>query len=498
MNYFSTRDISLKLSSAEAIVKGLSKDGGLFCPETIPQLTDEDKKILLNASYRERAALVLGKFLSDFSKEELSDFSDKAYSTEKFDSPAVAPVYMLEEKLGILELWHGPTSAFKDMALQMLPYLLSSALKKTGEKRLACILVATSGDTGKAALEGFADVPGTKIAVFYPKDGVSQIQQRQMTTQRGENVYVSSVVGNFDDVQSAMKKIFSDEEIRAKASDNGCIFSSANSINWGRAVPQIAYYVSGYFDLLKSGAISEGEEINVCVPTGNFGNILAAFYAREMGIPIKKFICASNFNNVLTDFFNSGTYDKNRKFHVTNSPAMDILISSNLERLIFNLSGNDDKTVRDYMAKLATDGVYTVSDEIYAKISNLFYGGFCTPEDTLKTISNVFSEHKYLLDTHTAVAVNVYNKYRKETGDETPTLLASTASPFKFADSVLSALGIDIATDGEELLKILEKTTENKIPAPLASIFDMPERFLDSANREDLADVVLKFTNGEL
>ena len=498
MKYFSTRDVSLKLSSAEAIVKGLSKDGGLFCPETIPQLTEEDKKFLLNASYQERAALVLGKFLSDFSEEELREFSENAYSSEKFDSSAVAPVHMLEKKLGILELWHGPTSAFKDMALQMLPYLLSSALRKTGEQRLACILVATSGDTGKAALEGFADVPGTKIAVFYPKDGVSQIQQRQMTTQRGENVYVSSVVGNFDDVQSAMKKIFSDEDIRAKASDNGCIFSSANSINWGRAVPQIAYYVSGYFDLLKSGAISEGEEINVCVPTGNFGNILAAFYAKEMGIPIKKFICASNFNNVLTDFFNSGKYDKNRKFHVTNSPAMDILISSNLERLIFNLSGNDDKAVREYMSQLATDGVYTVSDEIYKKISNLFYGGFCTPEDTLKTISDVFSEHKYLLDTHTAVAVNVYNKYRKETGDETTTLLASTASPFKFADSVLSALGIDIETDGEELLKILEKTTENKIPAPLASIFDIPERFLDSANREDLADVVLKFTNGEL
>ena len=498
MKYFSTRDVSLKLSSAEAIVKGLSKDGGLFCPESIPQLTDEDKKFLLNATYQERAALVLGKFLSDFSAEEIRDFSDKSYSSEKFDSSAVAPVHMLEEKLGILELWHGPTSAFKDMALQMLPYLLSASLKKTGEKRLACILVATSGDTGKAALEGFADVPGTKIAVFYPKDGVSRIQQRQMTTQKGENVYVSSVVGNFDDVQSAMKKIFSDEEIRAKASDNGCIFSSANSINWGRAVPQIAYYVSGYFDMLKNGVISEDEEINVCVPTGNFGNILAAFYAREMGIPIKKFICASNFNNVLTDFFNSGTYDKNRAFHVTNSPAMDILISSNLERLIFNLSGNDDKAVREYMSKLASDGVYTVSDEIFKKVSDLFYGGFCNPEDTLKTISDVFSEHKYLLDTHTAVAVNVYNKYRKETGDETPTLLASTASPFKFADSVLSSLGVDTESDGEELLKILSKTTENKIPAPLASIFDIPERFLDSANREDLANVVLKFTNGEL
>ncbi len=498
MNYFSTRDASLKLSSAQAIVKGLSDDGGLFCPESIPQLTDDDKKFLLSASYQERAAFVLGKFLSDFSEEELKEFSEKAYSSEKFDSADVAPVRMLDKKLGILELWHGPTCAFKDMALQMLPYLLSASLKKTGERRLACILVATSGDTGKAALEGFSDVEGTKIAVFYPKDGVSRIQERQMTTQEGDNVYVSSVVGNFDDVQSAMKTIFSDEDIRAKASENGCIFSSANSINWGRAVPQIAYYVSGYFDLLKSGAISENEEINVCVPTGNFGNILAAFYAREMGIPIKKFICASNQNNVLTDFFTDGKYDKRREFHVTNSPAMDILISSNLERLIFNLSGNDDKTVKKYMAKLASDGAYTVSSEIFERILGLFYGGCCSGEETLKTISDVYSEHNYLIDTHTAVAVNVYNKYVRQTGDDTVTLLASTASPFKFADSVLSALGIDISSGGEELLEILSKTTRNKIPTPLASIFEKEERFVNTASREDLPELVVKFTNGEV
>ncbi|MBQ9984730.1 MAG: threonine synthase [Oscillospiraceae bacterium] len=496
MNYFSTRDVSLKVSSAEAIVKGLSGDGGLFCPESIPKLTDEDKSFLLNAPYKKRAAFILGKFLSDFSSEELEFFADKAYNTEKFDTEAIAPVRMLDNKLGVLELWHGPTSAFKDMALQMLPYLLSASLKKTGEKRLASILVATSGDTGKAALEGFADVPGTKIAVFYPKDGVSKIQERQMTTQSGDNVYVSSVVGNFDDVQSAMKAIFSDEEIRAKASDNGCIFSSANSINWGRAVPQIAYYVSGYFDMLKSGAISESDEINVCVPTGNFGNILAAFYAKEMGIPIKKFICASNSNNVLTDFFRTGKYDKCREFHVTTSPAMDILISSNLERLIFNLSGNDDKTVKKYMAKLQSDGAYTVSSEIFEKISALFYGGCCSDEETLKTISNVYSEHNYLIDTHTAVGVNVYNKYVAETGDDAATLLASTASPFKFADSVLSALGIDIESGGEELLKILSKTTGQKIPAPLASIFEKEERFLNTAVRDELPDVVLRFTEG--
>lgn len=498
MKYFSTRDTSLRLSSAEAIVRGLSKDGGLFCPEEIPKLCDDDKKFLLSASYQERAAFVLGKFLTDFTEEELRDFAEKAYSPEKFDVKSVAPVHMLDRKLGVLELWHGPTCAFKDMALQMLPYLLSAALKKTGEKRTACILVATSGDTGKAALEGFADVEGTKIAVFYPKDGVSKIQERQMTTQVGDNVYVSSVVGNFDDVQSAMKVIFSDEEIRGKAEDNGCIFSSANSINWGRAVPQIAYYVSGYFDLLASGAVSEGEEINVCVPTGNFGNILAAFYAREMGIPIKKFICASNSNNVLTDFFASGKYDKCREFHVTNSPAMDILISSNLERLVFNMSGNDDKTVSKYMSRLQSEGSYTVCAEIFAKISELFYGGFCTDEETLKTISSVFSEHNYLVDTHTAVAINVYNKYVRETGDESVTLLASTASPFKFADSVLSALGIDISSGGEELLGILSKTTGNKVPTPLASLFEKEERFINTATREELQDVVIKFTGGEL
>ena len=497
MNYFSTRDTSLKLRSAAAIVRGLSSDGGLFCPESIPKITEEEKKFLISADYKQRAAFVLGKFLTDFSEEELVSFSNKAYSDEKFDSPCAAPVHALTDKLSILELWHGPTCAFKDMALQMLPYLLSAALKKTGEKRTAAILVATSGDTGKAALEGFADVEGTKIAVFYPKDGVSKIQERQMTTQSGNNVYVSSVVGNFDDVQSAMKKIFSDEEIRAKASQNGCIFSSANSINWGRAVPQIAYYVSGYFDLLASGKINENDEINVCVPTGNFGNILAAFYAREMGIPIKKFICASNSNNVLTDFFRDGRYDKRREFHVTNSPAMDILISSNLERLIFNLSGNDDKTVKEYMSKLNDEGAYTVSPEIFDKISELFYGDFCDDEDTLKTISEVYREHNYLIDTHTAVAVNVYNRYVEKTGDDAVCLLASTASPFKFADSVLVALGVNADNDGEELLSILSKTTGKKVPAPLASIFEKEERFCDTANRVELPEVVLKFTNGE-
>ncbi len=493
MKYFSTRDVSLRMTAAEAIVKGLSDDGGLLCPTEIPKLSQEDRKYLLNATYQQRAAFILGKFLTDFSAEELADFAAKAYSAEKFDSEAVAPVHMLGDSLGVLELWHGPTCAFKDMALQMLPYLLTTSLKKTGETRKACILVATSGDTGKAALEGFADVEGTKIAVFYPKDGVSRIQELQMTTQSGENVYVSSVVGNFDNVQSKMKEIFSDTELRKFASDNGCLFSSANSINWGRAVPQIAYYVSGYFDLLKSGKISEADEINVCVPTGNFGNILAAYYAREMGVPIKKFICASNENNILTDFFNTGKYDMRREFHVTSSPAMDILLSSNLERLIFHVSGNDDKTVAEYMAKLASDKVYTISDEIFSKISDLFHAGFCDDKTTLKTISEVFSKHNYLIDTHTAVAMNVYNKYAEASGDETVTLLASTASPFKFADRVLAALGVELSSGGEELLTILSKTTGQKIPAPLAAIFEKEERFKNVTEPSKLPDDVSEF-----
>lgn len=493
MEYFSTRDTELRVSSAKAIAQGLSRDGGLFAPVSIPKLTDEDISSLCGMKYAERAAFVLERFLSDFSEEELKDYASKAYSEAKFSSAAAAPVHKLNETSHVLELWHGPTCAFKDMALQILPYLLTASLKKTGENKCACILVATSGDTGKAALDGFADVPGTKIAVFYPKDGVSRVQELQMTTQAGENVFVSSVYGNFDNVQSKMKEIFSDEELREKAKDKNCFFSSANSINWGRAVPQIAYYVSGYCDLLASGEIEAGEGINVCVPTGNFGNILAAYYAREMGIPIKKLICASNKNNVLTDFFNTGKYDKQREFHMTASPAMDILISSNLERLLFHISGNDDATIKKYMSKLADTGSYTVNAEIKGKLDELFFADYCDDEETMSTISSVFSEYKYLIDTHTAVAIGVYEKYRAKTGDGTKTLIASTASPFKFADSVLSALGVDVDFNGVELLDILSKTTRNPVPAPLAALKDLSERFDGAVQREKIADTVMKF-----
>ena len=492
MEYFSTRDASLRVSSAKAIAQGLSRDGGLFAPTEIPELSKGEFDKLCTMSYPERAAFVLGKFLTDFTEEELLDYAGKAYG-DNFSSRAIAPLYKLNDTTSILELWHGPTCAFKDMALQILPYLLVASLKKTGENKTACILVATSGDTGKAALEGFADVDGTKIAVFYPKDGVSRVQELQMTTQCGNNVYVSSVFGNFDNVQSTMKRIFSDKELREKAAEAGCFFSSANSINWGRAVPQIAYYISGYCDLLNSGEIGPEDGINICVPTGNFGNILAAYYAREMGVPVKKLICASNSNNVLTDFFQTGKYDKRREFHMTTSPAMDILISSNLERLLFHMSGNDDATINKYMAKLASDGAYTVNAELRGKIGQLFYAGFCKDEETAQSISNTFSKYKYLIDTHTAVAIDVYNKYIAETGDQTKTIVASTASPFKFSDSVLAALGVDTDLSGVELLDILSKTTKQKIPAPLEALKDAKERFTNAVEQNEIADVVLEF-----
>lgn len=493
MNYCSTRNSDISVSSARAIVQGLSYDGGLFVPVSIPKLTDSDISGLLSMRYSERAAFIMGKYLSDFSDEELSRFTEAAYSEDRFTIRGTTPVHMIDDTTGILELWHGPTCAFKDVALQILPHLLTTSLKKLGETKTANILVATSGDTGKAALEGFADVPGTQIAVFYPKDGVSRIQELQMTTQRGQNIYVSSVYGNFDNVQSTIKEIFSDEDIRRRASEKGYFFSSANSINWGRAVPQIVYYASAYCDLINNGSIKPGDEFNVCVPTGNFGNILAAFYAREMGIPISKLICASNSNNVLTDFFKTGRYDARRKFYNTISPAMDILISSNLERLIFHLSGNDNKTVTRYMSKLKSDGVYTVNDEIKASIAELFFADFCTDEEAMKTISEIYNEYSYLIDTHTAVAFNVYNKYKESTNDTKPVVVASTASPFKFSESVLAALGIDVGYKGIELLDILARTTESEIPKPLLDIGTLTERFTDAVECEDLPEVIMRF-----
>ncbi|MDO5548748.1 MAG: threonine synthase [Eubacteriales bacterium] len=487
MQYISTRDKNQSVSAAQAIAMGIAPDGGLFCPTEIPKLTQDDIKALCEMDYRGRSASVIGRFLEEFSAKELESFAAKAYADERFGSSNTAPLVKTEGGKYILELWHGPTCAFKDMALQMLPHLLTASLRKTGETRTACILVATSGDTGKAALDGFADVDGTKIMVYYPVDGVSTMQKLQMVTQEGKNVQVCAIRGNFDDAQSAVKKIFTDPETLEKLDSQGMMLSSANSINWGRLVPQIAYYVSAYCDLVTSGALSMGEPMNVCVPTGNFGNILAAYFAREMGIPIAKLICASNENNVLTDFFTSGgTYDRERPFHTTISPSMDILISSNLERLLFLASGYNDTAVAQMMKELSETGKYTVPEDIFAPIRSLFEAGCCSDAETCETIRRLFEDEHYLCDTHTAVAVSVYEQYCARTGDTTPTVIASTASPYKFCQSVIGALGGTAATDGTELLDQLHEMTGTEIPAPLAALRGKQPRFDLVIDKEEI------------
>lgn len=492
MKYYSTRDKNVSLSAAEAVKMGLSRDGGLLTPTRIPQIDRAFLERLIPMEYAQRAAKVMALYLTDYSEEELLTFGRNAYGPAQFDDPAAAPVRKVEDGLYCLELWHGPTSAFKDMALQMLPQLLSAALRKTGEKRTACILAATSGDTGKAAMAGFADVPQTCIQVYYPKNGVSPVQERQMVTQEGENVDVRAVIGNFDDAQAGVKRIFSDETVRAELDKRGYFLSSANSINWGRILPQLVYYISAYCDLLNLGKIQMGEKVNYCVPTGNFGNILACWYAGQMGLPVGKLICASNSNNVLTDFLATGTYDRNRPFHTTMSPSMDILVSSNLERLLFALSGQDDKLVADYMQQLNKHGGYTVSDEIKAKLKSDFYGGFCSEEETSKVIDEVWKKYNYLIDPHTAVAYDVMEKYRQETGDTNKTVFVSTASPFKFCDSVLHSLGVAEVQDGIDALDQLSQTTNRPAPVPLASLRNKAVRFTESVDKEKMEDVVLE------
>ena len=492
MHYVSTRDSSRRLTASQAIVEGLSRDGGLYLPESIPQLTMADIRALARLSYPERAAKIMKLYLEEFSEEELLGFAQKAYGPAKFDTPAAAPVVQLADNTYIQELWHGPTCAFKDMALQMLPYLLTASLKKTGEEKTVCILVATSGDTGKAALEGFRDVDRTKILVFYPDGGVSEIQKLQMVTQEGQNVGVCAVRGNFDDAQTGVKRIFSDEQLREELAERGYFLSSANSINWGRVLPQIVYYVSSYCDLLASGAIEEGQPVNVCVPTGNFGNILSGFYAKKMGVPIGRLICASNENNVLTDFIRTGTYDRNRPFYQTASPSMDILISSNLERLLYLLSGSDEE-VRGYMQALAETGRYTVSERVFRAVRAEFSCGFCTDAQGAQTIGKTFREKNYLLDTHTAVACTVLEGYRAETGDETLTIVESTASPFKFCASVLDALGVTEHQPGTKVLRQLTAVTGREAPLPLASLAGKTPRFDEVADKTAMQAVVTEF-----
>lgn len=473
MKYTSTRSIR-DLESSEAITKGIAEDGGLFVPETFPQLTDDMIRKMIGMTYKERAELVLSLYLTDYTKEEIRHCVNGAYDGT-FDNDQPAPLVNVDRNMNLLELWHGPTCAFKDMALQLLPYLLTTAAKKTAPGRTMVILVATSGDTGKAALDGFADVENTRIIVFYPQDGVSSMQKRQMTTQRGFNVAVCAIEGNFDDAQSGVKQIFADVEMKDFLNSRSMDFSSANSINFGRLVPQIVYYVSAYCDLLKNGSLRLGESFNITVPTGNFGNILAAVYAKRMGIPVHKFICASNRNNILTDFIRTGIYDRNRKFYTTTSPSMDILISSNLERLLFHLYGNDPEQIRPLMAALKKDGRYAVSADVLEKLQQEFYGGFCDDADTENTISELFHDHKYLCDTHTGVAVNVYRQYVADTGDDRPTVIASTASPYKFAAAVLPAVTKEpVPEDDFAKVELLSAITGTPIPKPLAELNGLP------------------------
>lgn len=493
MNYRSTRDSSLEVTSAVAIAQGISADGGLFIPEAIPQITMEELKALADMSYRERANVVFGKFLTDFTAEEIAYCTSGAYNTNNFDTENIAELTGAFGDAHILELWHGPTCAFKDMALQILPYLLTTSLKKNGEDKKVVILVATSGDTGKAALEGFKDVPGTEIMVFYPDQGVSSMQKRQMATQEGSNVGVCALEGNFDDCQNGVKMIFTDAAVKEKLAENGKMFSSANSINWGRLAPQIVYYVSAYAEMAKRGDIAFGDTVNVVVPTGNFGNILAAYYAKNMGVPIGKLICASNVNKVLTDFIDTGVYDRNRDFYATCSPSMDILISSNLERLLYILTDGDDAQICEWFGKLATDGKYEVSEAVKAKLQADFVGGFCDDAETKKTIHDFKEQYGYTCDTHTAVAVKVYMDYIAKTGDTTKTIIASTASPYKFSASVLEAIeGAQSAADEYEQVAHLAEVSGLPVPQSLAALKDKPVRFSEVIDKADMESYVLK------
>ncbi len=466
MKYLSTRGKDSCNSSAEAIIKGLASDRGLFVPENMPKLPFAIEEIK-DKDYLSIAAAVLGAFFPDYTEEEIMNCVRSAYD-EKFEDRSIAPLVKVGD-VNILELFHGKTAAFKDMALSILPYLLTTAIKKLGEKDKVVILTATSGDTGKAALEGFADVDGTEILVFYPKEGVSQVQEKQMISQEGDNTHVFSIRGNFDNAQSGVKEIFNDEALKVRLGEKGIKLSSANSINIGRLVPQVAYYVWAYAQMIKNDEISLGEEVNVVVPTGNFGNILAAYYAKMMGIPFGKFICASNDNKVLTDFINTGEYNIDRDFYLTISPSMDILISSNLERLLYYILDNNGEEVAKLMTSLEKEKVYKLSDDSKAKLSE-FFGGYADERSTKEVIGRVYGEKNYLLDTHTAVAYKVYEDYKKETGDSRATIIASTASPYKFSENVAKSIGLEECEDGFESLEKLSEATGVKVPKGLQGL----------------------------
>ena len=489
MKYTSTRNASLSLDASRCFVEGISREGGLFVPESVPEISLTEIAAMAEMSYSERAFQVLSRYLTDFSADELKDCIQNAY-TLKFDEQGVAPLHLLSDSRAVMELYHGPTLAFKDVALQILPHFLRYAKEKQQEHDTVLILVATSGDTGKAALEGFADVPGMGISVFFPNQGVSRMQQLQMTTQEGENVLVCAVNGNFDDAQTGVKKIFADEAIRAELAKKHIKLSSANSINWGRLVPQIVYYFSAYADLLKAGRIRVGDKINFVVPTGNFGDILAGYYAKKMGLPVNKLICASNKNKVLTDFFATGYYNAKREFYKTQSPSMDILISSNLERLLFDLSGRDDRLVADLMKQLKENGGYQVSDRVKAGMDELFAAGFADEEETAEAIRTVWEQEHYAIDTHTAVGVAVYEKVRA--ADDTPTVLLSTASPYKFPHAVLTAMNGTCPEDEFDAADTLAAQGV-KMPRQIAELKQKTVLHRGVCDKEAMPDVILKF-----
>ena len=490
MKYTSTRNKQIKVGAAQAIAQGISKEGGLFVPEVLPALGNERLEDLIHKTYQERACDILEDFLDDFTPAELRECVQGAYGGQKFADPRIAPMSRLDRDIYMLELWHGPTCAFKDMALQLLPHLLTRSVEKVSKGKEVVILVATSGDTGKAALEGFRDVPGTEILVFYPQDGVSKIQKLQMQTQEGQNVGVCGVCGNFDDTQTGVKAIFTDPALRERLAGKNMMFSSANSINWGRLVPQIVYYVSAYCDLVKNEQIALGDTVNVAVPTGNFGNILAAYYAKRMGLPIHRFICASNVNKVLADFIETGVYDRRREFVATSSPSMDILISSNLERLLFELHDGDDKAVSKLMRQLSEQGAYTVSERVRAKLQSEFSGGYCDEAETAATIRKFQHDYDYLCDTHTAVALKVQGDYVKKTGDDTKTIVVSTANPFKFTGSMLDALGGSEGGGEFAQAEKLAEMTGTEIPPQIKALRGKPVRFDQVCKKAAMTGVV--------
>lgn len=497
MQYFSTRGQTQPVNASQAIKQGIASDGGLFVPEQFVMMP-EQLLPLVDLSYPQLASEILSRYLTDYNIDEINQCVNSAYNDNKFDHTDIAPVQSLNDDVHILELWHGPTCAFKDMALQILPHLLTLAAKKTGENDEIVILVATSGDTGKAALEGFKDVEGTKVIVFFPENGVSEVQRLQMLTQEGNNVNVVAVKGNFDDCQSGVKQIFGDVEFNQRVRANNYTLSSANSINWGRLLPQIVYYFFAYFNLVKNNKLKMGEPVNFVVPTGNFGNILAGYYAKQMGLPVNKLICAANANNVLTDFIKTGIYDRNRDFMKTVSPSMDILISSNLERLLFELTGRNAKQISEWMNQLKEQGKYAVDDATKGLVQDLFWSHYANDEETLSTIKAVWEQYNYLMDTHTAVAYKVYQDYQAKTGDTSKTIIASTASPFKFNASVAKAVMGTEKVTGQNEFTLLDKLSQFSgwpIPAGLNKLDQKPVRHNKKATAEGIDGAVAEILN---